>query len=137
MNVPVAEHMRFYDVWGSPVTTPHMSVAWSWAFDTPFKWTKQIASHFRRHPGESPSRRAFVRFWREVYPHHSTPSIEWRLLALDWCLELIARHVTNTQRRLALIVRKTGSFHIAEQCSQYSAEYITSAITSRSVTFLH
>ena len=31
---------------GSDVTTPHMSVAWSWAFDTPFKWTKQIASHF-------------------------------------------------------------------------------------------
>ena len=28
------------------MTTPHMSVAWSWAFDTPFKWTKQIASHF-------------------------------------------------------------------------------------------
>ena len=23
-----------------------MSVGWSWAFDTPFKWTKQIASHF-------------------------------------------------------------------------------------------
>jgi arylsulfatase len=23
-----------------------MSVAWSWAFDTPFSWTKQIASHF-------------------------------------------------------------------------------------------
>jgi arylsulfatase len=23
-----------------------MSVAWSWAFDSPFKWTKQIASHF-------------------------------------------------------------------------------------------
>jgi hypothetical protein len=28
------------------VTTPHMSVAWSWAFDTQFKWTKQVASHF-------------------------------------------------------------------------------------------
>ena len=27
-------------------TTPHMSVAWSWAFDTPFKWTKQVASFF-------------------------------------------------------------------------------------------
>ena len=26
--------------------TPHMSVAWSWAFDTPFKWTKQVASYF-------------------------------------------------------------------------------------------
>src|SRR4051794_29196407 len=23
-----------------------MSVAWTWALDTPFKWTKQIASHF-------------------------------------------------------------------------------------------
>src|SRR5882672_2007414 len=23
-----------------------MSVAWAWAFDTPFKWTKQVASHF-------------------------------------------------------------------------------------------
>ena len=46
VDIPVAEQMKFYDVWGSPLTTPHMSVAWSWAFDTPFKWTKQIASHF-------------------------------------------------------------------------------------------
>lgn len=46
VNVPVPEQMKFYDVWGSEATTPHMSVAWSWAFDTPFKWTKQVASHF-------------------------------------------------------------------------------------------
>ncbi len=46
INVPVEEQMKFYDLWGGPQTTPHMSVAWSWAFDTPFKWTKQIASHF-------------------------------------------------------------------------------------------
>jgi arylsulfatase len=46
IDVPVPEQLKFYDVWGSPVTTPHMSVAWSWAFDTPFKWTKQVASHF-------------------------------------------------------------------------------------------
>jgi arylsulfatase len=38
--------LAFYDVWGSDKTTPHMSVAWSWGFDTPFKWTKQVASHF-------------------------------------------------------------------------------------------
>jgi arylsulfatase len=31
---------------GTPNQYPHMAVAWSWAFDTPFKWTKQIASHF-------------------------------------------------------------------------------------------
>ena len=24
----------------------HMAVGWTWAFDTPFKWTKQVASHF-------------------------------------------------------------------------------------------
>ena len=32
--------------WGSDKTYPHMAVGWSWAFDTPFKWTKQVASHF-------------------------------------------------------------------------------------------
>ena len=35
-----------YSDWGSDKTYPHMSVAWAWAFDTPFKWTKQVASHF-------------------------------------------------------------------------------------------
>src|SRR5208282_1874336 len=45
-QVPVADQLKFYDAWGSAQTRPHMSVAWSWAFDTPFKWTKQVASHF-------------------------------------------------------------------------------------------
>jgi arylsulfatase A-like enzyme len=46
INVPVKEQLKFYDAWGSAITQPHMSVAWSWAFDTPFKWTKQVASFF-------------------------------------------------------------------------------------------
>lgn len=46
VNVPVEEQLKYLDVWGSAVTDPHMSVAWSWAFDTPFKWTKQVASFF-------------------------------------------------------------------------------------------
>jgi arylsulfatase A-like enzyme len=47
VNVPVEDQLRyFYEVWGSDQTYPHMTVAWSWAFDTPFSWTKQIASHF-------------------------------------------------------------------------------------------
>jgi arylsulfatase A-like enzyme len=46
LDIPVAEQMKAYDAWGSAATYPHMSVAWSWAFDTPFKWTKQVASHF-------------------------------------------------------------------------------------------
>jgi hypothetical protein len=46
LDFPIAEQLKFYDAWGSAGTYPHMAVAWSWAFDTPFKWTKQIASHF-------------------------------------------------------------------------------------------
>jgi arylsulfatase A-like enzyme len=46
LDVPIAAQMRAYDAWGSAGTYPHMAVAWSWAFDTPFKWTKQVASHF-------------------------------------------------------------------------------------------
>jgi len=41
-----AMNILHYGNWGSDKTYPHMSVAWSWAFDTPFKWTKQVASHF-------------------------------------------------------------------------------------------
>jgi arylsulfatase len=46
LDFPVREQLEFYDAWGSSATYPHMAVAWSWAFDTPFKWTKQVASHF-------------------------------------------------------------------------------------------
>jgi arylsulfatase A-like enzyme len=46
LDVPVADQLKFYNLWGSAATYPHMAVAWSWAFDTPFKWTKQVASHF-------------------------------------------------------------------------------------------
>jgi arylsulfatase A-like enzyme len=38
--------MPFYDAWGSAVTYPHYAVGWAWAFDTPYKWTKQIPSFF-------------------------------------------------------------------------------------------
>jgi arylsulfatase len=46
LDLPIADQLKAYDAWGLPPTYPHMSVAWSWAFDTPFKWTKQVASHF-------------------------------------------------------------------------------------------
>ena len=46
IEIPVAEQLKHYDDWGSIKTQPHMAVAWAWAFDTPFKWVKQIASHF-------------------------------------------------------------------------------------------
>jgi arylsulfatase A-like enzyme len=46
LKIPVEEQLKFYDSWGSAATYPHMAVGWSWAFDTPFKYTKQVASHF-------------------------------------------------------------------------------------------
>ena len=46
-NPSVEEQLKyFYDVWGTDRTYNHMSIGWAWAFDTPFSWTKQIASHF-------------------------------------------------------------------------------------------
>jgi len=35
-----------FDEIGGPTTDPHIPVGWAWAADTPFQWTKQIASHF-------------------------------------------------------------------------------------------
>jgi hypothetical protein len=46
VTLPVAEQMKFYDAWGTDQTYPHMAVGWAWAFDTPYRWTKQIASYF-------------------------------------------------------------------------------------------
>ncbi|HQR06616.1 MAG TPA: sulfatase-like hydrolase/transferase [Gemmatales bacterium] len=46
VQVPVEDQLKyFYDVWGTDRTYNHMAVGWAWAFDTPFSWTKQIASH--------------------------------------------------------------------------------------------
>src|SRR5438876_2993837 len=46
LDAPEALQMLHYEDWGSDKTYPHMSVGWSLAFDTPFQWTKQVASHF-------------------------------------------------------------------------------------------
>lgn len=43
-EMPVAEQMKFYDVWGTDQTYNHMSAGWSWMFDAPFSWFKQNAS---------------------------------------------------------------------------------------------
>lgn len=46
LTVPEPLQLLHYENWGSEKTYPHMAVQWAWAFDTPFKWTKQVASHF-------------------------------------------------------------------------------------------
>jgi arylsulfatase A-like enzyme len=38
--------MDHIEDWGGPTTFPHFAIGWAWANNTPFQWTKQVASHF-------------------------------------------------------------------------------------------
>ncbi len=40
----VPDMLKKLDLWGGPETYPHMASGWAVAFDTPYKWTKQVAS---------------------------------------------------------------------------------------------
>ena len=42
----VSSQLKHLDEWGGPMTFPHYAVGWAHAGDTPFQWTKQVASHF-------------------------------------------------------------------------------------------
>ena len=44
--VPVKDQFLWYPFWGSERTFPHYAAEWAWAMDAPFKWVKQVASHF-------------------------------------------------------------------------------------------
>jgi arylsulfatase len=35
-----------FEQWGGPKTYPHFAIGWAHAGNTPFQWTKQVASHF-------------------------------------------------------------------------------------------
>ena len=41
-----SQMMDHYDEWGGPNTFPHFAIGWAHATNTPFQWTKQVASHF-------------------------------------------------------------------------------------------
>jgi arylsulfatase len=42
----VEDLIPLIDEWGGPDTFPHMAAGWAVAFDSPFSWTKQVASDF-------------------------------------------------------------------------------------------
>jgi arylsulfatase A-like enzyme len=42
----VSDMLKELDKWGGPETYPHMAAGWAVAFDTPYKWTKQVASDY-------------------------------------------------------------------------------------------
>jgi arylsulfatase len=42
----VSSQLPHLEDWGGPTTFPHFSIGWAHAGNTPFQWTKQVASHF-------------------------------------------------------------------------------------------
>ena len=38
--------LKRIDEIGGPTSEPHVPVGWAWAMNAPFRWTKQVASHF-------------------------------------------------------------------------------------------
>ncbi|MBK7252270.1 MAG: arylsulfatase [Gammaproteobacteria bacterium] len=40
-----AQMLGRLESFGGPATYPHYPAAWAWAMDTPFQWTKSVASH--------------------------------------------------------------------------------------------
>ncbi len=54
-----SQMMNHIDDWGSPDTFPHYAIGWAHALDTPFQWTKQIASHW------GGTRNGMVMYWPE------------------------------------------------------------------------
>lgn len=42
----VADMLKHLDEWGGPSTYPHMAAGWAVCFDSPFMWTKQVASNY-------------------------------------------------------------------------------------------
>ncbi|HEY2799364.1 MAG TPA: arylsulfatase [Chthoniobacterales bacterium] len=43
---PIESELKVIDELGGPKYYNHFPAGWAWAMDTPFQWTKQIASHF-------------------------------------------------------------------------------------------
>ncbi len=58
----VSSQLAHIDEWGGPNTFPHFSIGWAHAGDTPFQWTKQVASHF------GGTRNPMVLHWPERLP---------------------------------------------------------------------
>jgi arylsulfatase A-like enzyme len=44
--VTVEEQMDKLEEWGGPTSYPHFQAGWAVATNTPFQWTKQVASHY-------------------------------------------------------------------------------------------
>ena len=120
------------DELGGPLHYNHMPVPWSWAFDTPFQWTKRYASHFggtrngmvMSWPGHIKDRRGFARTVSLRDRHHAddsrgreSPGAGHRSTASSNCRSTASRWPTpGTTPRRRRIARRNCS-----KCSAIAA----------------
>ncbi len=46
IQTPVEEQLKLLDVWGTDKTYNHMAAGWALVTNTPYRWMKQVATHF-------------------------------------------------------------------------------------------
>lgn len=63
--------LKYYDEWGGPTTYPHMAAGWAVAFDSPFMWTKQVASNY------GGTRNAMVMRWPDRFKGKGELRSQW------------------------------------------------------------
>jgi len=67
----VSSQLKWIDEWGGPKTFPHFAVGWAHAGNTPFQWTKQVASHF------GGTRNPLIVHWPKRIPGHGEVRLQF------------------------------------------------------------
>lgn len=67
----VDDMLEHLDEWGGPTTYPHMSAGWAVCFDSPFAWTKQVASNY------GGTRQGMVVHWPKRIKGHGEVRSQW------------------------------------------------------------
>lgn len=67
----VEDMLKHYEDWGSAATYPHMAAGWAVCFDSPFTWTKQVASNY------GGTRQGMVVHWPKRIKAHGEIRPQW------------------------------------------------------------
>ena len=115
--------MQHYDDWGGPTTYPHMSAGWAVCFDSPFTWTKQVASNY------GGTRNAMVVHWPDGIKAKGEIRSQWHHVidVVPTVLEAVGlpepRIVNGTPQRPIEGVSMAYSFDQANSPSRHQIQY--------------
>jgi len=115
--------LKHYDDWGGPTTYPHMAAGWAVCFDSPFTWTKQVASNY------GGTRNAMVVHWPKGIKGKGEIRSQWHHVidVVPTILEAIGvpepRIVNGTPQRPIEGVSMLYSFDDAKSPSRHQIQY--------------